>query len=138
MEGPSWPLPPASLAIVRVEGFVACRLSIAEHLALIHRQAARASTETDSFRTKFSSVTLPAVNFSFVLSGTGRVESLQAEAAIEADFMPFLAASENLLGVVNHFGALRAPGLLHCGMERHFFLSLRSFWDVVEEKSESK
>jgi len=84
----------------------------------IHAQASGATPEPVALRPELPAVALFAVQFAAVFSGVGTVQSLVAEAALEAALVPFAARGEHFLRGVHGLLALGTFGTLG-GLEGH-------------------
>lgn len=93
-------------------------LGVSEVLALVHGQAAGATTEAVTLGAELTAVALLAEELAAVLAGVGAVQPLVAETADEAGLVPLGASCQHLLGGIHGLAALGALGLLD-GLERH-------------------
>lgn len=93
-------------------------LGVAKVLALVHGQAAGATTEAVTLGTELAAIALLAEQLASVLAGVGAVQPLVAETADEAGLVPLGASCQHLLGGIHRLAALGALGLLD-GLERH-------------------
>jgi hypothetical protein len=71
---------------------------VAEMFTIVCTQASSASTETVSFWSVFSSMTVFTVQLFVVLCAVGGVQKLATQFAFEAHFMPFITTSNSLFG----------------------------------------
>jgi len=93
-------------------------IRVAEMLANVHAQAACAASEPISLRTELSAVALLAEQITAVLGCVGAVQSLLAQTASKAGFVPLRAGSQHFFGCVHRFATFRALRTLG-SFERH-------------------
>lgn len=91
---------------------------VSELGSAVHGQTSSSAAESVSLGTEFPSVALFAIDLSLMFGAVRAVQSLLAEAAVEAGLVPLAPSGDHLLRCVHRLPALRALSTLW-SFERH-------------------
>jgi len=83
------------------------RLPISEMLSDVHGECTSSTTESVSFGSKLACITLLAIESIVVRIHVNGIQSLVAQVALEAGFVPFVSSGQQLLGGIDCTIALK-------------------------------
>jgi len=117
-----WSFPSLPGSIVGIERFVSCGFGVAKDLTLIHRQTSGTASKANTLGSELSSIALLAIDLTLMFRAASAVKTLQTQAAIEADLVPFFTTGQDLFGVVDYLGTFGTAGcrIDSLNFRRHF------------------